>query len=125
MPNFTNLRAIDELPPDMPHYMRLRLNKRALVVLRNSRRGKWTRYAWYKHRPTALAKASDLRKHPAMKEAGELQTAVRWDPNKNIYLLFCKFDVLHVSDKDIEQNILDAGGPDVLDAEEIAETPEG
>lgn len=126
MANYVRLHAVDELPPDdRRHYKVLRLDARAMAVVRASRRGKWTKYAYFPTRATAVSKATKLRNSESFKQAGDLSTVVRFDVKRGRFDLYLKFESLSVSDHDIAENIAELGGPGVVDAEEIAPTPEG
>ena len=121
MPQFKNLRSYDELPPHRPHYKAIRARKRVLIIARNSRKGKWTRWGSYPTKITAESQGSKLRYKPDTRAIGKLSVTVRPDPLKAGYwLVFAKFTDLHITDHDLEENIIDAGGHEVLDQVEVA-----
>lgn len=122
---YKNMVAVDELPPVRKHYMKLRMDARALVVLRNSRRGKWTRYAWFTSKETAVSKGNKYRQSESFSEVGDLLTEVRFDPGSRRWILFLRFDTIGVTDQDIEENIADAGGSEALDRLEVGDLPAG
>lgn len=121
MPNYptATMKAVDELPPRRPHYTKLRVEARALVVARNSRKGKWTAYAHYKNKDAAVSAGYKIRNRSEFRTIGDPKTEYRFDPNKNVWVIFLRFDDLTISDVDLVENINDIGGREVLDREEI------
>jgi|GEM_PF-3953873 len=113
MPQYERLHTVDELPPAPEHYKSARLRKRALMVARNGRR--WTRYASFKARDTAINQGYRLRNRPQFTELGELETAYRLNSATNKWILYTRFKSLNVDN--LAERIEDAGGDAALDAE--------
>ena len=127
MAQYARPSSVEELPPEPErvHYRRLAMDKRALLVVKNSKRGRWTKYAWFTSRETAVSKGIKYRNSASFREAGVLAYATRFDPKLRKWILYLKYETLRVTQRDIDENIVDAGGSVLLDSEEIGEIPEG